>query len=735
MAHKRRSFMRAIGVSSLGITAAALSSGTAAAATIITIRGGGTDIWNTEDAFHFYSAEVSGDFDVQVRNTYLENTDANAKTGIMIRESMDPASKNVMLRRTPNGEASLQWRPEDEAETISTTSGGEDESEVTDGSLEAEWLRLRRSGNTIEAYGSSDGNDWTLIADINSEQLELSENASVGIPVTSHDTGTLCTAEVRDLSGIDPSDSRDIGDIEADGDVDVEEGVPFVSTGDATDVAATSTTVHGELTDLGGADSAECYVEYREVPTESWTETERQTLAEPGEFEVDLKDLTSRRYYEYRAGIETADGDSATGSSETFGTPSRWNGPTIRKGPESASNVDLAGGFADPAPWLDDDTPVIKIREPTRQQLSAALSVDGPRLVVFETSGVIDLEQQRLTVTGDELYIAGQTAPSPGITLVQGDLWIDANDCVIQHIRVRPGDANLTEESDWEPDAIRTEDGTENNVIDHCTTTWGVDENLSVGYETQNTTISNCLVAEPLQDATHHKGDHGYGSLIGNDSENVTLAGNVWAHNYDRNPRLKEGTRSVVANNVMYHYRDGIWMDPDTEASIEGNVFKRPVSDQPNVFGDGTAAVEDNVLEDADNPMVGDGISEADSRPLWPEDLDVLSSEDVLEHNLRHVGARPADRTEADERVLEQLVTGDGSYIDSQEAVGGYPDLEENSWPIHVPQSATHAWLAAKARFVEKSGWFRPGLDDGHGHRDDNGHRGSDNRSRDHPKH
>ncbi|ADB63555.1 hypothetical protein Htur_4783 (plasmid) [Haloterrigena turkmenica DSM 5511] len=701
MAHKRRSFLRAIGAGSLGLTAAAVTSGTAAAATIITIRGGGADIWSTADAFHYYYDNVSGDFDVQVRNTALENTDPNAKTGIMIRESLDPTVKNVMLRRTPSGEASLQWRPEAGVDTVSTTSGGEDESEVDGGSLEAEWLRLKRSGDVFEAYGSNDGESWTLIADIDAEHVELSDDAYVGLPVTSHNVGTLCTAELRDLTGLEPTANRDIGDVDVAGSVDVEEGVPFVSTGDATDVTATGATVRGELTDLGGAESADCYVEYREVPTESWATTAAGTLEETGAFGVRLDGLTSRRYYEYRAVIETSDGDWATGSTRTVGTPGRSNGRTVRNGPRSASYVDLADGFADPAPWLDDDTPVIKITEPTRRQLSAAVGVDGPRLVVFETSGVIDLEEQRLTVVNDELYLAGQTAPSPGITLTRGDLWIDADDCVVQHLRVRPGDANLTEESDWEPDGIRTGDGTENNVIDHCTATWGVDENLSVGYDTENTTVSNCLIAEPLQDATHHKGDHGYGSLIGNNAENVALAGNVWAHNYDRNPRLKEGTRTVVSNNVMYHYRDGAWMDPDTEASIEGNVFRRPVSDQPNVFGDGDAYVADNVLEGGDNPMVGDGITRLDSRPLWPEDLEVFDSEDVVEHNLENVGARPADRTAHDERVLEQLRTGDGTYIDSQEEVGGYPDLEVNRRRLDVPQNGTHAWLRAKARSVE----------------------------------
>ncbi|ELZ05441.1 hypothetical protein [Natrialba asiatica] len=701
MTHDRRTFLQTVGAGSLGLATIPLFSDTVAAATLITIRGGGADIWNTEDAFHYYHDEFSGDIDVRVRNTALEHTDPNAKTGIMVRESLAPDAANVMLRRTPNGAVSLQWRPESGAETVSTTSGGEDESEVDGGSLEAEWLRLCRRGDTFEAYGSSDGDDWTLLADIDTEQVAISDEASVGIPVTSHSVGERCTAELRDLTGISPTGNQDIGDVAVSGGVDVETGVPFVTTGDATDVTATSATLHGELTDLGGADSAECYVEYRAVPNDSWTATRGQTLEEPTAFSVDLDGLTSRRYYEYRTVVETSDGDVAVGSPATVGTPSRSNGTAPGRGPQSASQIDLADGFADPAPWLDDDTPVIPITEPTRRQLTAALEVDGPRLVVFETSGVIDLEQQRLTVATDELYLAGQTAPSPGITLIKGDLWIDANDCVIQHLRVRPGDANLTSESDWEPDGIRTEDGTENNVIDHCTATWAVDENLSVGYDTAETTVSNCLIAEPLQDATHHKGDHGYGSLIGDGADSVTLAGNVWAHNYDRNPRLKQGTHSVVANNLVYHYNDGIWMDPETTASIEGNVFRRPVAAQPVVFGDGHAFVADTVLDDASNPIVGDGITELDSRPLWPAALEPLESAAVVDHNLANAGARPADRTATDERILAQLDAGDGTYIDSQSEVGGYPDLPVRTRPISVPQSGTRAWLRAKARAVE----------------------------------
>ena len=701
MMPNRRTFLRVIGAGSIGATTTMLTSGVAAAATTITIEGGGADIWDTADAFHFYYDSTNGDFDVTVHNTELEWTDANAKTGLMVRPTLDPDAKNVMLRRTPNGDASLQWRPESGVETLSTTSGGEDKSEVDGGSISAEWLRLTRTGDTISAYGSSDGSDWTRIAQLTADDVDLPAQAYVGIPVTSHSPGTLCTARLRDLSGISPDAHRDVGSVEVSGSVSVEEGVPYVSTEPVTDVRATSATLNAELTDLGGAESASCYFEYREVPTERWKRTDSRQLSSSGSFSIELSRLTSRRYYQVRAVVNTSDGDSFTSPPFTFGTPSFSRGDGGQwDGPRSKSHFEPDDGFADPAPWLNDDTPIIKITKPTRRQLETALNVDGPRVVVFETSGTIDLHAERLTVSNDQLYLAGQTAPSPGITLIRGDLWVVANDCVIQHLRVRPGDAG--QDVGWEPDGINTGDGTENNVIDHCTTTWSVDENLSVGYDTNDTTMSNCLVAEALRDATHHKGEHNYGSLIGNGAENVAMMGNLWADNIDRNPRLKEGTRSVVVNNLVFHFKDGAWLDPDTQASIEGNVYRHPINDKPKIFGDGEAYIHDNDLKsDAPGELVGDGITVLDERPLWPEGLDPLSSDDTVRHNFRNVGARPGDRTEHDKRILRKVARGEGQYIDSQEEVGGYPELPENTHHVWVPQCNTRAWLRMWAWLVE----------------------------------
>ena len=71
--------------------------------------------------------------------------------------------------------------------------------------------------------------------------------------------------------------------------------------------------------------------------------------------------------------------------------------------------------------------------------LAEAVNTPGPRIVVFEVGGVIDLGVQTLRITEPYLTIAGQTAPAPGITLIRGGVDIATHDVIVRHIRVRPG--------------------------------------------------------------------------------------------------------------------------------------------------------------------------------------------------------------------------------------------------------------------------------------------------------
>lgn len=373
------------------------------------------------------------------------------------------------------------------------------------------------------------------------------------------------------------------------------------------------------------------------------------------------------------------------------------------------SQFGLEAGFADTS-WLDDDVDVHTITEPTRSAVEDAFSASGPRVVVFETSGTVDLGGNDLGISEDYCWVAGQTAPSPGITFINGQVQIDADNCVVQHIRSRigPGSGGSIQSND----SFNTADDTQNNVVDHVSASWGTDECLSVGYDTQDTTVSNCLIYEGLYDPYGDESDHNYGSLIGDGASNVTLAGNVWAKVRGRAPRLKSDTETAVVNNLLYFFDESANADSSAVTSFVGNAAICADDDDAILEGSPTAYHADNIAYDP--PMEDDQpIAEpesASSPPLWPSGLSEMAADSVEDHNLANAGARPADRTAHDQRVVQEIADRDGlGYLDSPydywvgapDDVGGYPDLPVNTHSLEVPDSGIRDWLAGWAQSVE----------------------------------
>jgi len=104
--------------------------------------------------------------------------------------------------------------------------------------------------------------------------------------------------------------------------------------------------------------------------------------------------------------------------------------------------------------------------------LRQAVETDGPRIVIFSLSGTIVLKST-LVIKKPFITIAGQTTPGDGICLKNHALFIAADHVIIRHIRCRPGD-NTPDERD----ALSISSG-HDIIVDHCSTTWSVDETLS----------------------------------------------------------------------------------------------------------------------------------------------------------------------------------------------------------------------------------------------------------------
>jgi hypothetical protein len=347
--------------------------------------------------------------------------------------------------------------------------------------------------------------------------------------------------------------------------------------------------------------------------------------------------------------------------------------------------------------------------------IRAALEATGPRIVVFEVGGVIDLGVKDIRIVEPFLTIAGQTAPQPGITLIRGGLTIATHDVVIRHIRVRPGEAGVGKRGGVDFDAVTTVRGARDVIVDHCSMTWATDENLSasstrfdgedeaawMASASRRITFSHNLLAEGLANATHAKGEHSKGSLIHDHVNDVLIVGNLYAHNYERNPMFKGGARGQVVNNLIYnpgqravHYNliaeEWLGHAPYStgEVVMRGNVMRAGPSTEDLAFfmvggsGDVHVFAEDNLVVDRlGKPLPQRGrytttplqVIDLDAAPALPFGVTLLPSAQVQDAVIADVGARPWDRDDIDRRILADTIEGRGKIIDSEQEVGGYP--------------------------------------------------------------
>ncbi len=362
--------------------------------------------------------------------------------------------------------------------------------------------------------------------------------------------------------------------------------------------------------------------------------------------------------------------------------------------------------------------------------LRAALDHDGPRIVVFEVGGVIDLQKKNMSIRHPFITIAGQTAPSPGITIIRGSIYIHTHDVILQHLRVRPGDAGMPKRSGWSPDGISTS-AAHNILFDHCSTTWAVDENLSVsgprleGPEatSRNVTISHCIIAEGLDDSSHEKGPHSKGTLIHDYCQNIAVIGNLYAHNVDRNPYFKAFTTGLVVNNIIYNpgrravnvgYAPSEWEDIDIEPqncqiSVIGNVLihgQDTRSDLALIANRGDVYFKDNIIRNRENQpasLISGDIKRLFEKPVWPGGFAPLPAKETVDYLIKHVGARPNDRDEIDQRIIREFQTRQGRIIDSQEEVGGYPNHKMTKRKLDIPSENTEEWLRSFSRALEEN--------------------------------
>jgi hypothetical protein len=340
-------------------------------------------------------------------------------------------------------------------------------------------------------------------------------------------------------------------------------------------------------------------------------------------------------------------------------------------------------------------------------------------VVIFQVSGTISLNSA-IYIKNPYLTVAGQTAPSPGITVRNYGISVDTHDVLLQHFRIRPGGDTCNSALEaWGPAPY-------NIVFDHMSVSWGQDENIVLYNPARaiDVTIWRSIISEGLQSTPGTEGCGGgglspsHGLLIYAGTKEVLVGQTLFANNSQRNPNMQGDTSTVLVNNLIYQWHaaegylfvnfnaggsaGGPWY-----ASVVGNRFiPGPyTTDGSNPLGymfwyspngganpgnriyraDNTATDSNRVVEQYNGlgyePRVGSPPAQA---PM-PSGLTPLPSNQVEDFVLSSAGARPADRDPVDARIVQEVRGRSGRFIRSQNDVGGWPTLAANTRELNVP--------------------------------------------------
>ena len=343
-----------------------------------------------------------------------------------------------------------------------------------------------------------------------------------------------------------------------------------------------------------------------------------------------------------------------------------------------------------------------------------AISKKGPRTIIFAVSGIIEL-QKALKLSNGDVTIAGQTAPGDGVCIAGESFWVDTHDVVVRHMRFRRGETKV-----WHRDDSFGGNPIGNIMIDHCSCTWGLDENISFyrhmydpsegQYEskdlklpTVNVTIQNTISAKALD--TYN---HAFGSTLG--GENCAFVRNLWASNSGRNPSIGWNGVFNFVNNVVFnwvhrssdggdytamfnminnYYKPGPATPKDTpvghrilkpeagRSKLDHKVYGRVYADG-NIMEGYPAITEDNwaggiQIETQPNT---DGYTEnmRSNRPFEMPYIRITSAHDAYDFVLKNAGANIPCRDIVDERIIEEVRTG-VPYYDKKMAKDANGDL------------------------------------------------------------
>jgi hypothetical protein len=310
------------------------------------------------------------------------------------------------------------------------------------------------------------------------------------------------------------------------------------------------------------------------------------------------------------------------------------------------------------------------------------------RTIVFRISGDIALLSE-LVIRGNNLTVAGQTAPGDGICVRDYPTKINGNNIIIRYIRFRLGDRY-----ELSSDALNINDQ-HDIILDHCTMSWGVDECFSA-YGNNNVTIQWCIIGEGLNLKGHSMGGlwGGYTTyhhnLIHTNNtrhpkyaytydEDITDSRNNVIYNWGYNSAYTSPTGRV--NLVNNYYKPG----PATGSGVADRIVQAEPTKRMHVTGNHVAGFPEITADNWNggvDPLNGGLPIRYDTPFTVPHPLPEQSAGDAYLEVIEHAGASYPARDDADNRAIKNLVDSTGSILVRQGDAGGFPRLTSEPAPV-----------------------------------------------------
>jgi hypothetical protein len=328
------------------------------------------------------------------------------------------------------------------------------------------------------------------------------------------------------------------------------------------------------------------------------------------------------------------------------------------------------------------------------------------------------------------LIEAWQTAPAPGVLIVNAKRTYRANNVLVWHAALMNSKPFLT------ADGYSANSGSlfefngaspsiSNAVCVNCTGMFSSDEPLSTWKETNGASYYQSL------SGWNSDSGGGHGSLFAGNGP-VSVIRSVFVNNKIRNPRFAdlsgETIEAASLNNVTYNWQGrGLEMSKGFQVNAEGSYFIKG----PEGVVTGAVVVDNDSLPTArlyfassnrgmggvaDPPAINNQaasqiITGTRINGSYPAGYNLLDTASVTETEgvelvMACAGARPLNRLPIAQALLDHVLAGTGSLVNAPSQVGGVPKLAQNTTshgdlPAESGTSANFntikAWLKSKS--------------------------------------